>query len=170
MQTLESARLRLREAETDDLPALLAIYLSHPAYVAMNEGARGEQGYYDLEMLQRDWWIARMMPGRHMLAIALKDTGEMIGMADYAEEGPAGGPPWLGALEIAAGHARRGLGREAFARLAEYVRVEQGTTALRMGVRRENAPALAFFRAIGCRPIARPAGIPEHYVVMEYAR
>lgn len=168
MQAIESARLWLRAAEADDLPALLAVYRSHPDYVAMNEGSRGEQGDYDLEMLQRDWWLARMMPGRHMLALALKATGVVVGMADFAEEGPTDSHPWLGALVIAASHTRQGLGRESFARLADHLHTAHSATALRLGVRQENAPALAFFRAVGCRPIARPSSIPEQYVALEY--
>jgi RimJ/RimL family protein N-acetyltransferase len=170
MLELESARLRLREAEAEGLPALLAVYLSNPAFVATNEGSRGEAGYYDLEMLQRDWWVARMMPGRHMLAIFRKDTGEVVGMADYAEEDPSDGLPWLGALQIAAAWQRQGLGSEAFACLADYFCAEYGWTALRIGVRRENESALAFWRHLGFTPVAHPDDtIPDRFIVMERA-
>src|SRR5262249_5528234 len=127
------ATIRERAAAAGDLPMLLAAYLSHPAYVAMNEGARGEQGCYDLEMLRRDGWSAGRMPGRHRLAILSRESGEPVGIAERAQVGPAAGAPWLGALVIAAGHARRGLGSEAFARLAEHVRAARGATALRLG-------------------------------------
>jgi len=46
------------------LPDLLPVYLSHPQQLEQNEGSRGEAGYYDLAMLQRDWQIAQMTPRR----------------------------------------------------------------------------------------------------------
>ncbi len=81
MIELGSARLRLHEVAEDDLPALLAVYLSNPEHVAESEGSGGVPGYYDLAMLQRDWWIARMMPGRHSLGLYLKETGEAVGLS-----------------------------------------------------------------------------------------
>src|SRR5215831_6459029 len=72
MPTLESPRLLLRDATAEDLPALLPVYLSNPAFVSLSEGSRGEAGYCDLRMLQRDWHIASLTPGRHMLGLCLK--------------------------------------------------------------------------------------------------
>lgn len=167
MVDIESARLRIREAEADDLPGLLPTYLSSPEYVALNEGSQGEQGYYDLEMLQRDWWVARMTPGRHMLGIYLKATGEPVGMADYAEEGPSEGTPWVGALLIARDCQRQGLGREAFEALAAHVASALGAKRLRIGVRAENAAGLAFGRALGCEEVGELADGPRRYVLLE---
>jgi hypothetical protein len=108
MIELESERLRIREIVPDDLPALLPVYLSNPQFVAWSEGSQGEAGYYDLAMLQRDWQVAQMMPGRVMLGIYLKATGEAVGQADYLAENPDDGLPWLGLLMIAGSHQRRG--------------------------------------------------------------
>lgn len=144
-----SARLRIHEAEAGDLPALLVVYQSNPAFVAHQEGARGEAGYFDLEMLQRDWWLARMMPGRHMLAICDNATGAAVGIADFIEEHPEDGMPWLGALVIAANRQRQGLGSEAYACLASIFRERYHWPALRIGVGIWNTDALAFWKRLG---------------------
>lgn len=169
MIELETERLRLREATADDLPALLSVYLSNPDFVRMNEGSRGEQGYYDLEMFQRDWQIVQMMPGARMLGIWLKETGEPVGMAQFLDENPDDGMPWLGVLQIAGPLHRQGFGTEAFERLAEYLRAERGWKALRLGVRVQNIPALAFWRHLGFHALgSADAHAPyQEHIVME---
>lgn len=148
MGPFESARLTFRESEAEDLPALLAIYQSNPDFVRQNEGSAGEPGHYDMEMMQRDWWVLKLMPGSHILAMTLKETGAVIGRADYLEE-HEDGYPWLGALLLDAAYQRQGLGREAFERLAQYLRETYGWPRLRLGVRRANVGALAFWRSLG---------------------
>jgi RimJ/RimL family protein N-acetyltransferase len=152
MLMLESPRLFLREVEADDLPALLPVYLSNPAFVALNEGSRGESGYFDLEMFQRDWWVQRMLPGSHWLGIYLTASGEAVGQASFLEENPADGYPWLGS--------------EAFACLADHFRQEYGWATLRLGVRPENTAALAVWQHLGIRLVERR----ECAIVMEKAR
>ena len=125
----------MHEVAPDDLPSLLPVYLSNPEYVAQSEGSRGEAGYYDLEMFQRDWQIAQMTPGRHMLGVYLKELGEAVGLADF--------------LWIARAHQRQGLGTEAFERLAEYFKDRYAWPSLRVGVRKTNTGALAFWRRLG---------------------
>jgi|SRR5579871_83040 RimJ/RimL family protein N-acetyltransferase len=159
MIELESERLRIREIVPDDLPALLPVYLSNPQFVAWSEGSQGEAGYYDLAMLQRDWQVAQMMPGRVMLGIYLKATGEAVGQADYLAENPDDGLPWLGLLMIAGSHQRRGLGSEAFARLAQHFREDLGWTRLRIGVLEQNTPATAFWEAQGFERVPGAGGV-----------
>ena len=149
MIQLESARLALREVAPDDLPLLLPVYLSHPEHLAESEGSDGEAGYFDLEMFQRDWRIAQMTPGRHMLGVYLKETSEAVGLADYLEEHSEDGAPWLGLLMIARAHQRQGLGTEAFVCLATYIKERHEQPALRVGVMRTNASATAFWRSLG---------------------
>jgi RimJ/RimL family protein N-acetyltransferase len=146
---LESARLVIREVAPDDLPLLLPVYLSNPEYVAQSEGSQGEAGYFDLEMFQRDWQIAQMTPGRHMLGMYLKGTSEAVALADFLEENPEDGQPLLGFLMIARAHQRQGLGTEAFACLAEYFKNHYGWPSLHVGVMKTNMAALAFWRGLG---------------------
>lgn len=159
MEPFESARLTFRDAEIEDLTALLAIYQSNPEFVHQNEGSAGEPGHYDMKMLQRDWWVLRMMPGSHVLAITLKETGELIGRADFLEE-HEDGYPWLGALVLDAAYQQQGLGREAFERLADYFRTTYGWPRLRLGVRKANTGAQRFWRGLGFEP-ADPTAIDD---------
>lgn len=160
-----SARLRIRGAEADDLPPLLAVYQSNPEFVAHQEGARGEAGHFDLAMLQRDWWLVRMMPGRHMLGIYLKEDGTAVGMADFITEHPEDGSPWLGALVIARDHQRQGLGTEAYTALAATFRERYHWPTLRLGVGTWNTGALAFWERLGFLPIAPPSDPPARTAV-----
>lgn len=153
MTALESPRLVIREAQADDLPGLLPVYLSNPDFVAMSEGSAGEAGHFDLAMLQRDWHVQTTMLGAVMLGIYLKETGEPVGMAGYLAENPSDGYPWLGLLMMSASHQRRGLGTEAYTRLAEHFRSDLGWTTLRLGVLRDNAPARAFWDGLGFRHV-----------------
>ncbi|MFI5273822.1 MAG: GNAT family N-acetyltransferase [Ktedonobacterales bacterium] len=173
--TLATPGLRICEAEADDLPALLPTYLSNPDYVALNEGSRGESGYFDLAMLQRDWWVARMMPGRHMLGIYLASSdiaaGEpghaAVGMMDFATEGPSAGLPWLGSLVIVRSRQRQGLGSEALAALVAHLAAATDAPAVRCGVRVENAAGLAFCRARGFASVDTLTSDGHRFSVLE---
>jgi RimJ/RimL family protein N-acetyltransferase len=167
---LESARLVMHEVAPDDLPSLLPVYLSNPEYVAQSEGSRGEVGYFDLEMFQRDWQIAQMTPGRHMLGMYLKETNEAVGLADFLEENPEDSQPWLGFLMIARAHQRQGLGAEAFERLAAYFNDRYGWPSLRVGVMKTNTAALAFWRRLGFHEISTDdAAARKRYVTLQRA-
>lgn len=169
MLEIETPRLRIRDAEVEHLPELLPVYLSNPEFVRMNEGSRGEAGYYDLEMFQRDWWINRMMPGGHVLGMYLKATGEAVGQANFLEENPEDGMPWLGLLMIAAPHQRQGLGREAFDALADSFRTTYGWPALRLGVLAPNTTGLAFWQALGFAQVAEKTQDARRVFVLERA-
>jgi RimJ/RimL family protein N-acetyltransferase len=166
---LASARLIIREVAPDDPPVLLPVYLSNPDYVAQSEGSRGEAGYYDLEMFQRDWQIAQLTLGRHMLGVYLTETGEALGLADYLEEDLEDGRPWLGLLMIASAHQRQGLGTEAVECLATYFQDHYSWPFLRAGVTTSNASDLAFWCRLGFEeaPVGDAAG--EEHVVLQRA-
>lgn len=164
-EEVQSARLHIHEAGAGDLPALLEVYRSNPEFVAHQEGARGEAGYFDLEMLQRDWWLARMMPGRHMLAIYDITTGAVVGMADFMEIHPENVVPWLGALVIVRDRQRQGLGSEAYAALAATFRERYHWPALRIGVGAWNTGALAFWEHLGFRRVTRQSGRADAIVL-----
>lgn len=75
-------RLIVRELRESDLDGLLEVYVSNPAYVNLTEGSGDEPGRYDLAMLQRDFAIAQMTPGRQMLGMFPSRTGEPVGVLD----------------------------------------------------------------------------------------
>lgn len=64
------------------------------AYVESHSHAHravGERvlGRFDLDMLQRDFAVARAMPGRHMAGIYLREDGDAVGVIDWMEENPS---------------------------------------------------------------------------------
>ncbi|HUY79768.1 MAG TPA: GNAT family N-acetyltransferase [Ktedonobacterales bacterium] len=175
MITLTTNRLLMREVEANDLPALLPVYLSNPEQVMANEGSQGEPGHYELAIFQRDWWLASLTPGRHMLGVYLLGTGIPIGLADYLEDNPDDGQPWLGQLITHADHQRKGYGAEAFCGLAAYFRAEYEWPTVRAGLARQNATAQAFLLRLGFRivtPASPPADAQEdahrRFVTLEY--
>ncbi|MGH2516701.1 MAG: GNAT family N-acetyltransferase, partial [Ktedonobacterales bacterium] len=83
---------------------------------------------------------------------------------------PDDGMPWLGVLQIASSYHRRGLGAEAFKRLVAYFRADCGWGTLRLGIRTQNAPALAFWRHLGFTQVGGgDGGTPVgEFVILEY--
>lgn len=149
MLELTSARLRIREVEAEDLPALLPVYTSNPAFVQQNEGSEGEVGRYDLARWRRDWQIAQMMPGNHWLGCYLKTEQMPVGIVLFLAEHEEDGQPWLGSLVVHKEYQRQGLGTEIFQRLTDYFRQELGWSNLRAGVKAQNEVGLAFLERMG---------------------
>lgn len=87
----ETPWLVVRPLAAEDLESALAAYVSNPQYVALTEGSAGEPGLFDLGMLQRDFAVARMTPGRHFLGLVAKTTDELIGVLDWLEQNPRTG-------------------------------------------------------------------------------
>jgi RimJ/RimL family protein N-acetyltransferase len=162
MPDLESSRVRLREATADDLQYLAPVLTSNATFLQLTEGSSGEVGIYDLERLQRDWTIARLMPGRHIVGGYLKESDEPVAYLDYLEENDDGFP-WIGTLIIHPRHQRQGLGSEVFHALVEHGQATYGWTSLRAGVLQSNVPARAFTSHLGFHPVGEaeqtsPAG------------
>ncbi len=164
---VESERLVLRELREGDLPAVLPVYLSNPQYLELTEGSAGEPGRFDLEMLQRDFALAELEPGRVFAGIWAKDGGEPLGVLDWLEENPRDGQPWIGLLLIRADRQRQGLASEAFAALVR----ERGWPLVRAAVIERNAAGLAVTRRLGFEPIGettrRLATGPERLILLE---
>jgi len=149
MIELESERLRIREIAADDLEKLLPVFLSNPDALLQTEGSEGEIGRYDLERWQRDWYIAQMMPGRHMLGCYLKENDEAIGFAEYVEEHDRLGQPWFGAIVIRKDMQRQGLGSEVMDVVIEHIHKETGTSLLYSGVLEQNKAGRALAQRVG---------------------
>ncbi len=146
---LESERLRIREIAADDLEKLLAVFLSNPDALLQTEGSEGEIGKYDFERWQRDWYIAQMMPGRHMLGCYLKENDEAIGFAEYVEEHDRLGQPWFGAIVIRKDMQRQGLGSEITGVVIAHICEETGALLLYSGVLEQNVRGHALARHVG---------------------
>ncbi len=170
MLELESERLYIREITADDVEKVLPVHLSNPDFLQQMEGSEGEAGRYDLERWQRDWQIAQMMPGRHMLACYLKETGEAVGYVEYLEEHDDG-TPWIGVLSIHREHQRQGLGTEAFQRLLEHFREEYSWSLIHTGVLEGNEAGLGFTQHLGFQPnrqlTSRMSGGIQQFIIFE---
>lgn len=172
MLEMMTKRLQIRESTADDLPALLPVYLSNPAFVEQNEGSEGEIGRYDLDRWQRDWHIMKMMPGNHRLGCYLKTDLTPVGLLDFLEE-HEDGYPWLGTLVIHSAYQRQGLGTETFQCLTTYAQQQMAWTTLHAGVKAVNEEGLAFLKYLGFQTIEersqRFAGGFQQFLSMEYA-
>jgi RimJ/RimL family protein N-acetyltransferase len=150
----ETARLTAAEVAGSDIPELLDVHLSNPAYLELTEGSGGVAGAYDRGMLERDLAMAALTPGRHTAVLRLREGGTCVGVVDWMDENPNDGLPWIGLVMIHAAHQRRGLGAEAIAGLAAHGRAA-GWTRLREGVIDGNAAGMALALAAGMREIER---------------
>jgi ribosomal protein S18 acetylase RimI-like enzyme len=173
MIAFETSRLRVLEVAAVDLEALLPVYTSHPDFVARMEGSEGEAGRYDLARWQRDWTVAGMMPGRHLLGAYLREDGAPAGIVDFVTEHERDGQPWLGALIIQRDYMRRGLASELCQRVLDHLRVAHAAAHVSSGVAASNTAGLAFLRTSGFREVGQvshrgPAGA-ELFLVMERA-
>lgn len=148
----ETDRLVVRGLQANDLEPLFAVYMSNPDYLHFTEGSGGEPGHYDIAMLERDAAVAQMTPGRHMAAIFLKRTGELIGVLDWMEENPSDGKPWVGLVMIRADWQRRGLAAEAVGGLAEHLRA-RGMSLLRSAVIKRNRVGWALAERLGVKSL-----------------
>jgi RimJ/RimL family protein N-acetyltransferase len=145
---LTTARLVLDEPSEADLPGMLAVALSNPAFLATHEGSAGEAGRYDIGMLARDLAVAQSDPERHALVIRRQEDGAVVGRAETLDAHPRDRVPWIGLLELHADVHGQGLGREAAEALADSYRA-RGETRLRLGVDDGNERAAGFWRALG---------------------
>jgi RimJ/RimL family protein N-acetyltransferase len=146
--TFETVRLRVRGAEADDLEDLLAAYTSNPAYLALTEGSHGEPGRYDRGMLERDFTLAQMTPGRHMLSVVAKDGSGVIGVLDWMERNPSDSYPWIGLVMVHGERQREGLAAEAVEGLLDHLR-GRGMRAVRAGVIERNPAGRALMERLG---------------------
>lgn len=149
MIELESERIQIREIVADDLEELLPVFLSNPDALLQTEGSEGEIGKYDLERWQRDWFIAQIMPGRHMLGCYLKANDEAIGFAEYVEEHDRLGQPWFGAIVVRKDVQRQGLGSEIMDVVMKHIRTDTGALLLYSGVLEQNVAGRALAQRVG---------------------
>jgi GNAT superfamily N-acetyltransferase len=151
---LLTTRLVLDEPADGDLPGILAVALSNPAFLATHEGSAGEAGRFDEDMLARDLTLARADPLRQPFVLRGRADGQVVGWAETLDRHPRDEVPWIGLLELHADQQGKGLGREAAGALADWYR-QRGESRLRIGVDDGNDGAAAFWRALGYRPVDR---------------
>jgi RimJ/RimL family protein N-acetyltransferase len=163
---LETEHLTLATATERDLPALVEVYTSNPDYVSVMEGPDG----YSLAKLQRDWHVAGVT-GRTMLTIRCKQDGAPIGTAEFLDENPSDGHPWLGLLLIRGDLQGQGYGSEALDVLLDYFGKERCWPIVRLAVKQQDQRAMRFWQRHGFTPfktiIQRLAGGETKIVCMQ---
>jgi len=148
----DTGRCAVRELVEDDLAQIFDVYASDPAYLELTSGASGEPGRFDLDMLGRDFAVARAMPGRHLAGVYETTSGEPVGVLDWMEENASDGKPWLGLVLVRADRRRQGIAREVVEGLLDELR-GAGADSLRAAVVVRNEPGLAFARALEFEPV-----------------
>jgi RimJ/RimL family protein N-acetyltransferase len=173
MLELTSEYVLICESTAENIATLFEIYMSNPDLVRQNEGSEGEPGRYDLDRWLRDWHVIQLMPGSHRLGCYLRASGRAIGIVDFLEEHTDDGYPWLGTLILHRDVQRQGLGTEIFQCLAAYFHRQMGWSALRAGVKAQNAAGLAFLQQMGFQVLeqrsARFTGGIQPFFLMERA-
>jgi RimJ/RimL family protein N-acetyltransferase len=143
---VNTERLRLEPVREADLPALLEVFLSHPEYLAWTEGDE-----YDLEKLQRDWHLADVTPGRHMLALREAETGALVGVLEYVELNEGDGHPWIGLIIVRDDRKREGFAGEAMSVVMEQLGMSWASP-VRIGVIARNEPGMRLALSLGFSP------------------
>jgi RimJ/RimL family protein N-acetyltransferase len=149
----------------EDLPRVLDVFASNPQYLEWTEG-----GDYELEALQRDWHIATITPGRHMLALRDREEDEIVGVLEYLESNDHDGHPWIGLIMVDATRQREGLAGEAMTAVCELINLNWASP-VRLGVIDENKAGLALAISLGFEPYGETfqdlGGGEQRLVLME---
>lgn len=132
-----------RELTPHDAPALQAVYQTVPDYYALFGGLRPDEAHLALSEPPQ-------LTGSHH-AWGVYEAGELMGHLDFLLGYPEPTTAYLGLLVIRGDRHARGLGRKAFEAWLEWV-MAGPFERVRLGIVEDNAPALAFWRRVGCRP------------------
>jgi RimJ/RimL family protein N-acetyltransferase len=143
---LETERLQLEPLAEQDLPDALDAFESNPEYLEWTDGAD-----YGIELLRQDWQNASQSPGRHMLGIRDRDTGELAGVIEYVENNEHDGHPWIGLIIVRADRQKDGIAGEAMLAVCGHVNYNWASP-VRLGVIEHNRPGLALAVSLGFQP------------------
>jgi RimJ/RimL family protein N-acetyltransferase len=151
---LSGDRLGMRELTREDLPQVLEIYNSNPAYNLMRNGT----DTYTLSELDAEYNAVLSIPNGHWLTLSTKDG--LIGVMHVTISDHPDQKSWINLLLLHADHQQKGLGREAV-RLVEEFCLSAGIVHLHHGVIAHNEPALLFWGKLGYeqyRQVTAPVG------------
>ncbi len=141
--------MELRDAETEDLPAILAIYNE----VILNSTAVYAEEPVDLAN-RRAWFEARRQAGFPVLVAA--DKGEVLGFGSFGDWRPW--PCYSATVEhsvhVRADRRGQGIGRAIVAELVARARVS-GKHVILGGVDADNAASIGLHRSLGFEQAAR---------------
>lgn len=149
-QLAGSERLVLRTLGPTDLEAVLGIY---------RENSRFFQTLFGIDEPPIEHILSDMEDGppgyaahKHFLGIGLRESGELIGVADFVVDYPVAGKGCLGLLLLAERHQSAGLGTEAVALVEDWAHAAHGVHEVALGVELVNERARRFWRKCGYAP------------------
>jgi RimJ/RimL family protein N-acetyltransferase len=119
------------------------VFLANEDYLRWTEG-----GAYDLEKLQRDWHVATVSPGRHMLALRERDGGELVGVLEYLDNNDHDGHPWIGLIMIRPERQREGFASEAMEAACERIGMNWASP-IRLAVIEDNEAGIGLAASLG---------------------
>ena len=146
----DERRVALRPLSEADLPLVEPWYGRARLWRAAIAGLRGGRREADP---RRHFEEARSQPGRELLAVALADGGELVGLLDRRAPYPAAGWLAVGFLAVAEPYRGRGLGSEAVVALEEETRRRRLAHRFAAGVTAGAGRALYFWLRLGYRPL-----------------
>ncbi|MCK6509551.1 GNAT family N-acetyltransferase [Myxococcota bacterium] len=145
-----SQRLTLRLLSTGDLDAVTAIYRDNRRFFQLIAG---------INEPPEEYICAEMQEGplgyedhKHFFGLFLRESGEMIGVADFVVNYPSAGKGIFGLLLLSEQHQSEGFGTEAVGLVEAWARESGATSEVTVGVEWVNERARRFWRKCGYRP------------------
>jgi len=141
-------RLEMRALKARDYPKVVEVYRQTPHFIVELNGRPADS--IGLEMVEEDAAQAANH-GATFAGFFLRESDQMIGVADYVPSGYAGQPnrAWIALLLIAEPYQRQGYGMEAYRLIEEAIFADPDVETLGLGVLVNNGPALGFWQAMG---------------------
>lgn len=144
-------------AQERDCPEILELYLSNPAYMALEQEEPST-----LQNVRND--IQELPPGipperKHYLC--LRRNGLLAAVLDFAVGYPDEGTAFLGLFKVHGEFHRRGIGRLLMKAFWESLALGGGIEKVRLAVIEENRPGLAFWAGQGFTEVSRTASKGE---------
>jgi RimJ/RimL family protein N-acetyltransferase len=145
-----SARLVLRSLGERDLDAVTRVYRQSPRFF---------RTLADIDAPPLEHILGDMREGppgygaaKHFLGVCLRESGELVGVADFVVDYPTAGKGCFGLLLLMERHHSAGLGTEAAALVEGWARDAHAVHEVTIGVELVNERACSFWRKCGYEP------------------
>lgn len=164
-------RLEMRNLGARDYPSVIEVYRQSPRFIVELNGRPAES--IGLEMVEEDAAQAANH-GARFTGFFPRDSGRMIGVADFVPGGYKGQPSraWIALLLIAEPYRRQGYGAEACELVEKAILANPDVQAIGLGVLTRNGPALGFWQAMGYKRVGSTVtdGDGRDVVILEKKR
>lgn len=150
MSNVKNQKLELRALGADDYPDVGQVYRQSPRFLVELNGRPAES--VGLEMVEEDAAQAANH-GAQLVGFFLRESGEMIGVADFVPSGYRSRPSlaWIALLMIAEPYQRQGYATEAYQLIEDALLANPDVQTIGLGVLINNGPGIAFWQRMGYR-------------------